>query len=593
MILLLLAALGGAACSSSPKPEGKAFISDSGESKKGQGRGSAFVSPHAKEKVYHKVAVMPFRAPVELAGASVADMFSTELLKTYKYELVERSQMEQVLGEQELGLKGVTESALAMRVGKMLNVQGVIVGTVPEYGLRAVGSSELPAVGINVRMIDVETGSIVWSVTDSAISKNPTSISAFTQTLVESMIFRLKQEWIAAGDTFSVNMPRPEFVSYRGDIRGAVLELYALPKDGFPTYRVLRGKTKDGPFITAGEIKNSGANPLVFKDEGLLDAETYYYKAVALTPHGLTSAYTDLVKITTTGPPSPVAAMQAKGAVARSVPLSWTPVAEPEVKGYYLFRAESRDGPFKEIAYVKGRDAGEYVDKGGGGGMFSSSRGALKDLTEYFYKAQAVNVVDVRGPYSPVASAVTKPVPQPVEGLAATQFEVRRVTLTWSPNPEMDIDEYEVFRGESPDAIDRKAGTVKGSVTRFVDDRLDHGTAYFFRVRAVDKDNLVGPFSRSVVSMTKARPVKPSGLAAAFRDGRIVITWAANPEDDIARYEISKKGFLWSKTGESAKPSFDFHDTFKSGEEYTFRVMAVDAAGLESDHSDPVTVKLP
>ena len=93
--------------------------------------------------------------------------------------------------------------------------------------------------------------------------------------------------------------------------------------------------------------------------------------------------------------------------------------------------------------------------------------------------------------------------------------------------------------------------------------------------------------------MTKARPVKPSGLAAAFRDGRIVITWAPNPEEDIARYEIGKKGFLWSKAGDSAKPSFDFHDTFKSGEEYTFRVIAVDAAGLESDPSDPVTLRLP
>ncbi|MBT5031271.1 MAG: hypothetical protein HOM55_03140, partial [Proteobacteria bacterium] len=109
--------------------------------------GSVFVSPNAKSLVVNKVAVFPFKAPVELVGASVADVFATEILKSYKYNLIERSQMEQVLGEKALGLQGVTSSSEAIQLGKLLGVEGVILGTVPEYGLRAVEDKQLPALG--------------------------------------------------------------------------------------------------------------------------------------------------------------------------------------------------------------------------------------------------------------------------------------------------------------------------------------------------------------------------------------------------------------------------------------------------------------
>lgn len=49
-----------------------------------------------------KVAIMPFKAPTELIGTTVADLLTTEMLRAGRYELVERSQMAQVLSEAEL-----------------------------------------------------------------------------------------------------------------------------------------------------------------------------------------------------------------------------------------------------------------------------------------------------------------------------------------------------------------------------------------------------------------------------------------------------------------------------------------------------------
>jgi hypothetical protein len=76
--------------------------------------------------------------------------------------LVERSQMAQVLGEQELALAGVS-AGRAAQVGAMLGADGVILGTVSEYGQSAQKGNTIPVVGLACRLIDSKSGKIVWS----------------------------------------------------------------------------------------------------------------------------------------------------------------------------------------------------------------------------------------------------------------------------------------------------------------------------------------------------------------------------------------------------------------------------------------------
>ena len=151
-----------------------------------------YINPRANKLLHQKIAIIPLRAPVELAGSSVADMVATELLGSGLYRLVERGQMEKILGEQALGLKGITDSSTAVQLGKILGVQGVIVGTVPEYGYKAIGSNKVPAIGINLRMINVQNGNIVWSLTTSGISSDPSfSLSSYASFLVNQAISEL------------------------------------------------------------------------------------------------------------------------------------------------------------------------------------------------------------------------------------------------------------------------------------------------------------------------------------------------------------------------------------------------------------------
>ncbi|MBN1269973.1 MAG: hypothetical protein JXB04_10310 [Kiritimatiellae bacterium] len=160
-----------------------------------QTRSSANVYVSPRQAAIRKVAIMPFKAETELIGASVSDLFVTEMLRAGRYELVERSQLARVLSESELALAGLSASDAAS-VGNMIGADGVIIGTVDQYGTVAYRGHAYPVVGITVRMIDSKSGGIVWSVDLADRAKDRTAtLSQHAREVVHEMMSGLYRAW--------------------------------------------------------------------------------------------------------------------------------------------------------------------------------------------------------------------------------------------------------------------------------------------------------------------------------------------------------------------------------------------------------------
>ncbi len=67
-------------------------------------------------------------------------------------QIVERDQLERVLKEQKLGYSGLVNSATAKKIGELFGAEGMILGTVSDFGNNIV---------INGRLVDVETGNAI------------------------------------------------------------------------------------------------------------------------------------------------------------------------------------------------------------------------------------------------------------------------------------------------------------------------------------------------------------------------------------------------------------------------------------------------
>ena len=126
-----------------------------------------FVHSEADFSFYESVGIVPFESLGQdrLAGEKASNVFFTELLTREFADVREPGQfaaaIQRVRGT---GVSNLPWSATDLaRLGKEAGVQGVFMGIVRDYEMTSVGRSAYPLVAIEVRLLDVGTGNLVWS----------------------------------------------------------------------------------------------------------------------------------------------------------------------------------------------------------------------------------------------------------------------------------------------------------------------------------------------------------------------------------------------------------------------------------------------
>ncbi len=110
------------------------------------------------------LAVLPLENMSNSPGATqaVADMLAASLQNSNRFRLVERADQ---YGQAETGAAKQIDRIAAREIGRRLEVDGVLYGAITEYG----SLSELPergqdsVFGLQLRLLDVRSGIIVWS----------------------------------------------------------------------------------------------------------------------------------------------------------------------------------------------------------------------------------------------------------------------------------------------------------------------------------------------------------------------------------------------------------------------------------------------
>jgi len=98
------------------------------------------------------IAVSDFVGKPAEIGQEIAETLGTDLAKSERITLVERSQLGQALRELRLQSTGLTEPAQARKVGKLVGADAIIVGSFYLRGNQIV---------INARVVDVRTGKVM------------------------------------------------------------------------------------------------------------------------------------------------------------------------------------------------------------------------------------------------------------------------------------------------------------------------------------------------------------------------------------------------------------------------------------------------
>ena len=576
---------------------------------------SVYVSPGRSDIA--KIAVLPFKGPTELIGASVSDMVVTEILRTRKYTLVERGQMAGVLSETELSLAGLSESR-AVEVAKMLGADGVVIGTVDEYATQAKGGKTYAVAGVAIRLIDCGTGQIIWSadLAEMAASAS-TPLSAHGRALVHELMAGLYQTWAkqrsfappraSAAERSAPSTPELRTAPPATPAGVAVSDMglreaiVAWRTDGVAAsrYRVERALAETGPFAVVGETKPSRGS---FRDaQGLQDASVYYYRVVAVGDTGLASPPSPVVETMTAPPPDPPAEVKAQAPSSRCVAVSWTPPRSEGVVKYRVERASADDPPTWTL---RGETEKTTFTDGGRAGC------DVADSTKYRYRVMAVNRVGAVGAPAAGVEVETLPPPAVVADFFAAPLQVRCVPLSWAANREPDVEGYEIERTEGAAGAFARLERIRGrETTHFLDGRRDPGSlpdaqTYRYRIRAFNNVGAFSEWTSSAETTTRPVPPPPQGVAATGGLPRAVeVAWTVSEDEKVVAYRVQRaegSAGTWEDVARVAgRESVRLLDRagaaasaptgrLKDGTGYRYRVLAINTAEAVSPWSDEV-----
>jgi len=125
------------------------------------------------------LAVLDFEGNEKLKGKvdlKMSDMLTTSLVKTARFEIVERNKINKVFKEQNFGMSGMVDENTAAEVGKLLGAEYVVFGSITSATRRDIDKFGYILVrievGIDVRAVNTTTGKILLSESAIGVSES-------------------------------------------------------------------------------------------------------------------------------------------------------------------------------------------------------------------------------------------------------------------------------------------------------------------------------------------------------------------------------------------------------------------------------------
>lgn len=152
-----------------------------------------FFNPQYRDKKVARVAVVKFNGAEKIATAA-ADRFSVELLKSGVFDVFERQQVDKILQEQGFSMTGVTEDETRRRIGRLANVEALVIGDISQYA----GMFNSTDVALGIKIVDIETGATIYAnsaKSDIAFATKMWTVGGAIDTVVDVLIRDVEQKF--------------------------------------------------------------------------------------------------------------------------------------------------------------------------------------------------------------------------------------------------------------------------------------------------------------------------------------------------------------------------------------------------------------
>lgn len=118
-------------------------------------------------------------------GGAASDILVTELVKSGKFIVVERDRISKLMEEQKYQAQGMTDPMTVAKIGQLMGLEAIVVGSVSQFGVKKEGSDylltqskrQVAEVTVDIRLVDVQSGQVILA--DSGKGRAKTTKASF------------------------------------------------------------------------------------------------------------------------------------------------------------------------------------------------------------------------------------------------------------------------------------------------------------------------------------------------------------------------------------------------------------------------------
>jgi fibronectin type 3 domain-containing protein len=350
-------------------------------------------------------------------------------------------------------------------------------------------------------------------------------------------------------------------------------------------------RLSDNPYIQFSSEKNSKDNKFTYNDTIPVNYKKYYYRIKGISIFSEISEPSDIITAQgrdRTPPPQPfIYKAEYKG--KNTAVLDWSPYSpSPDLKGFFISRGQDIKGPF-EVLHENILPPATR--------SFTDTKVIEGGLNYYVVTAvdTAGNIVTSLPRY--VVTPDNTPPSKPV-GLKGNIDRRGAVRLSWKPGKENDIEGYRIYRANAADHVFNPISSTIPD-TAFQDTiTLNTLTKHiYYKIIAVDRNKNNSDYS-DVLELKRPDIIPPTApVINDFKSGdkSMEIHWAFSNSEDVVKQILYRrvKDQDWKIIAQLTQKINIYRDTLvERNNWYEYSLEAVDDAGLHSDKSFPLNVKV-
>lgn len=332
----------------------------------------------------------------------------------------------------------------------------------------------------------------------------------------------------------------------------------------------------NGKMKVVADIKDRFASHHV--DSNLAPETTYSYEMRTYNANKQISNAGVMISASTKALMDSVPFVRALTNLPERVKLIWRPHPDLRVASYIVEKADIGKENWRQIAEVKGRLNAEYIDD------------SVKSGRAYKYRVFVKTSTGTISKPSAIVDSTTKPLPSTVVNIQASNNAPKKIILTWDSVASDDFGYYKIYSASNK--FLPYTYLAKTKTNSYEDLINENGATRYYKITIVDKDGLESKRpEEAVVGSTLAAMEAPVVTSIVADSSAVKLQWSGS--EKARSYTVIREG------GDSGEQKFtniihnELIDTGVAyGLKYTYRVIAVDEYGINSDESKKVSVSI-